>query len=171
MSPAGQLIFNGTRQGPRTWPADPNPFNALTGTPLARLHRRDAWIKYAQALADGVSLRKAATRCRIALDTAFRWRHRFLKSAKDRKAMSVRGIVEANETHFLKSQKGARKVKGRAPRKRGGKSVQAGALRRRYSCAHRARPDRCNDRHDARGLTCFVAPQIRVSTDGAPHGQ
>ena len=116
-----------------TW-AKPNPltrykcsacgktFNALTGTPLARLHRRDAWLRYAQALADGVSLRKAAKRCRIALDTAFRWRHRFLKSAKDRKAMSVGGIVEADETYFLKSQKGARKVKGRAPRKRGGKS-------------------------------------------------
>ena len=103
-----------------TW-AKPNPltrykckacgktFNALTGTPLARLHRRDAWLKYAQALADGVSLRKAAKRCRIALDTAFRWRHRFLKSAKDRKAESVSGIVEADETYFLKSQKGARK--------------------------------------------------------------
>ena len=31
-------------------------FNALTGTPLAQLHRRDAWFAYAQALADGVSL-------------------------------------------------------------------------------------------------------------------
>ena len=27
-------------------------FNALTGTPLAHLHRRDAWLKYAQALAE-----------------------------------------------------------------------------------------------------------------------
>jgi transposase-like protein len=82
------LIFNGTRRRPRTWPADPNPlirykcsacgktFNALAGTPLARPQRRDAWLKYAQALADGVSLGKAAKRCRIALDTAFRWRHR-----------------------------------------------------------------------------------------------
>src|SRR6476660_6150915 len=34
-------------------------FNALTGTPLAQLHRRDAWFAYAQALADGVSLRRA----------------------------------------------------------------------------------------------------------------
>ena len=121
-----------------TW-AKPNPltrykckacgktFNALTSTPLARLHRRDAWLKYAQALADGVSLRKAAKRCRIALDTAFRWRHRFLKSAKDRKAESVSGIVEADETYFLRSQKGARKVKGRAPRKRGGKASNRGS--------------------------------------------
>lgn len=31
-----------------------------TGTPLAQLRRRDVWLAYGQALADGVSLRKAA---------------------------------------------------------------------------------------------------------------
>ena len=101
-------------------------FNALTGTPLAHLHRRDAWLKYAQALADGVSLRRAAKRCKIALDTAFRWRHRFLAVPKDKKANAISGIVEADETYFLKSQKGARKIKGRAPRKRGGKASKPG---------------------------------------------
>jgi transposase-like protein len=34
--------------------------NALTGTPLAQLHRRDAWLAYARAIVDRVSLRKAA---------------------------------------------------------------------------------------------------------------
>ena len=43
---------------------------------LAHLHRRDAWLNYAQALADGVSLRKTAKRCKIALDAAFRWSQR-----------------------------------------------------------------------------------------------
>ena len=81
-------------------------FNALTGTPLAQLHRRDAWFAYAQALIDGVSLRKAAKRCGIALDTAFRWRHRFLATAKDVKAKTVQGIVEADETFIRKSAKG-----------------------------------------------------------------
>jgi transposase-like protein len=65
-------------------------FNALTGTPLAQLHRRDAWLAYAQAVADGLSLRKAAKHCGIALDTAFRWRHRFLTTAKDVKAKALR---------------------------------------------------------------------------------
>ncbi|MEO1607785.1 MAG: hypothetical protein AAFR90_00300 [Pseudomonadota bacterium] len=37
-------------------------FNALTGTPLAQLHRRDAWLDYARALVDCLSIRKAATR-------------------------------------------------------------------------------------------------------------
>lgn len=95
-------------------------FNALTGTPLAQLHRRDAWFAYAQALADGLSLRKAATRCGVSLDTAFRWRHRFLTTAKDAKPKVVAGIVEADETFIRKSVKGSKRLVGRAPRKRGG---------------------------------------------------
>ena len=94
-------------------------FNALTGTPLAQLHRRDAWLAYAQALVDGVSLRKAAERCGIALDTSFRWRHRFLSTAKDTRPKAVAGIVEADETFFRKSAKGSKRLAGRAPRKRG----------------------------------------------------
>lgn len=97
-------------------------FNALTGTPLAQLHRRDAWLAYAQALVDGVSLRKAATRCGIALDTAFRWRHRFLASAKDARPKTVAGIVEVDETFIRKSAKGSKQLAGRAPRKRGTKA-------------------------------------------------
>ena len=97
-------------------------FNALTGTPLAQLHRRDAWFDYAKAIADGLSLRKAATRCGIALDTSFRWRHRFLKAAPAVKANAVRGIVEADETFIRTSTKGSKKLVGRAPRKRATKS-------------------------------------------------
>ena len=94
-------------------------FNALTGTPLAQLHRRDVWLSYAAAVADGLSLRKAAKRCGISLDTAFRWRHRFLSTAKGVKAKVVKGIVEADETFIRKSVKGSKRLAGRAPRKRG----------------------------------------------------
>ena len=94
-------------------------FNALTGTPLAQLHRRDVWFSYASAVADGLSLRKAAARCGISLDTAFRWRHRFLTTAKDAKPKVVAGIVEADETFIRKSVKGSKRLVGRAPRKRG----------------------------------------------------
>ena len=80
-------------------------FTALTGTPLERLRRRDAWLNYAQALADGVSLRKAAKRCGIVLDTAFRWRHRFLQLPKQKKATAISGMVEVDETYFLRSQR------------------------------------------------------------------
>ncbi len=101
-------------------------FNALTGTPLAQLHRRDAWLDYAKALADRVSLRKAAKRCGIHLETSHRWRHRFLNTAQDKKAGQVNDIVEADETFFLRSEKGSRKITGRAPRKRGGKAKKPG---------------------------------------------
>ena len=113
-------------------------FNALTGTPLAQLHRRDAWFAYAQALADGVSLRRAAKRCGIALDTSFRWRHRFLAAAKDVKAKVVKGIVEADETFIRKSVKGSKRLVGRAPRKRGerpGRGCRATTMRLFWSCA------------------------------------
>src|ERR1700674_3627210 len=33
-------------------------FNALTGTPLAQLHKRELWEQHAGALLDGISLRK-----------------------------------------------------------------------------------------------------------------
>lgn len=46
--------------------------NALTGTPLAQLHSREAWILYARAPVDRVSLRTAAARCGIDLTTSFR---------------------------------------------------------------------------------------------------
>jgi len=97
-------------------------FTALTGTPLSGLHKRDRWVEYARALVDGISLRKAAKRCRIDLGTSFRWRHRFLTKPKGVKARSVKGIVEADETFFRRSAKGSRKLVGRAARKRGEKA-------------------------------------------------
>ena len=101
-------------------------FNALTGTPLAGLRLREKWLDYARSLVDGVSLRKAAARTGIRLDTSFRWRHRFLAVAKDKKASAVTGIVEADETFILKSAKGSRNLAGRTPRKRGGKAKKPG---------------------------------------------
>ena len=97
-------------------------FTALTGTPLSGLHKRDRWVDYARALVDGISLRKAAKRCRIDLGTSFRWRHRFLTKPKGVKAKSVKGIVEADKTFFRRSAKGSRKLVGRAARKRGEKA-------------------------------------------------
>jgi len=101
-------------------------FNALTGTPLAQLHRRDAWLDYARAMVDRTSLRAAAKRAGVCLETSFRWRHRFLKADMDKRPAVVTGIVEADETFILKSAKGSRKITGRAPRKRGGKAKRPG---------------------------------------------
>jgi len=94
-------------------------FNALTGTPLAHLQKREKWLEYARAIVDGLSLRKAAKRVGVHLDTSFRWRHRFLATSKGAKATAVTGIVEVDETFIRKSAKGSKRLVGRAPRKRG----------------------------------------------------
>ena len=60
-------------------------FNALTGTPLAHLQKREKWLEYARAIVDGLSLRKAAKRVGVHLETSFRWRHRFLATTKARR--------------------------------------------------------------------------------------
>ncbi len=81
-------------------------FNALTGTPLAQLHRRECWFEYAKALCDGVSLRKAAERAGVDLTTSFRWRHRFLQAQKEAQPEQLQGIVEADEAFFFKISQG-----------------------------------------------------------------
>jgi transposase-like protein len=101
-------------------------FNALTGTPLAGLRKREVWLEHGRALADGVSLRKVAERCDVALSTAFRWRHRHLKAPSEVQAPVLAGIVEADETYFLKSAKGSRKLIGRLARTRGGTASTPG---------------------------------------------
>ena len=100
-------------------------FNALTGTPLARLRHREHWGQYSQALIDGLSVRKAARHCGIHKDTAFRWRHRFLIAIAAAEPTRLQGIVEADETYFLESHKGERHL-SRPARKRGGKASKRG---------------------------------------------
>src|SRR4051794_26345896 len=55
-------------------------FNALTGTSLARLRKKECWLRYGEALAAGMTLAKAAAHCGVHLTTSFRWRHRFLRA-------------------------------------------------------------------------------------------
>lgn len=111
-------------------------FNALTGTPLAGLWHREAWIGFAQAMRDGLSVRKTGEACGVHFTTAFRWRHRWLHIPRDRKGSVFHGIVEADETFFLESRKGSRawakakrgegEMPSRAPRKRGGVASKRG---------------------------------------------
>jgi transposase-like protein len=71
-------------------------FNSLTGTPLARLRYRDKWVEQAQAMNDGLSVRKAAAAMDVHRTTAFRWRHRFLALPRDVKADKLAGVAEAD---------------------------------------------------------------------------
>ena len=119
-------------------------FTASIRTPLSGLHKRDRWVEYARALVDGVSLRKAAKRCRINLGTSFRWRHRFLTKPKGVKAKSVKGIVEADETFFRKIGQGLEEARVGHP----GSAARgkAGAFNGRLCTSpHYPRPQRRND--------------------------
>jgi transposase-like protein len=100
-------------------------FNALTGTPLARLRHRARWGEYAEALIAGETVRAAARRCGVHKNTAFRWRHRFLALPAQVKPSHLHGIIEADETYFLDSHKGERHLP-RPPRQRGGVAAKRG---------------------------------------------
>lgn len=105
-------------------------FNALTGTPLARLRHRDKWVAQALAMEEGLSVRKAAARMEVHRTTAFRWRHRFLALPREVKASGLVGVAEADETYVLRSYKGQRRKllaeQMRKPRHRGGKAAKRG---------------------------------------------
>jgi len=102
-------------------------FNALTGTALARLRKKELWSAFAEGLSDGDTVEGAAARCGVANTTSFRWRHRFLAAVKGGD-VKLKGIVEADETYVLDSRKGAKKL-DRKPRKRGGVAKKRGLSR------------------------------------------
>lgn len=100
-------------------------FNALTGSSLARIRKRELWLKYTDCMLDSMTLRKISIKLGINLKTAFLWRHRFIKEFKKDTPHSLKGIVEADETYFRLSKKGSRKL-GRKPHKRGGDGAKRG---------------------------------------------
>jgi transposase-like protein len=108
-------------------PACGKTFNALTGSPLARLHMRGKWVLFAQALLAGDTIERAAERCAIDRTTALRWRHRFLgTSARKAKGATLGGVIEADDMVVRVSRKGSRKPLGREPRRRGGTKEPGG---------------------------------------------
>ena len=75
-------------------------FNALTGTPLARLRLKEKWAAQTEALITGESLVKAAERCGVAVTTAFRWRHRFLSAPALDKPANSPGLLKPTRPLF-----------------------------------------------------------------------
>ena len=102
--------------------------NALTGTPLARLRKAECWQNYAQALIHSLTVRAAARTCGVNKNTAFLWRHRFLRLISTHQDAPDHGLVEVDETFFLESFKGQRRLP-RPARKRGGKGATRGTGR------------------------------------------
>ncbi len=108
-------------------------YNALTGTPLARLRHKEVWMDFAQDMIDSKTVRESAKRCGVHKDTTFRWRHRMLNNPKSIMAKHLHGIVEFDETYFLESHKGERNLDSK-PRKRGGTCKQKRDLFGTDSC-------------------------------------
>jgi transposase-like protein len=100
-------------------------FNALTGTPLARLREKAKWLDYLGAMAQSLTVRKSAAAAGVHRNTSFRWRHRFLNWISQDRPTTLHGITEADETYLLESDKGQRKLIRKA-RKRGGHATKRG---------------------------------------------
>jgi transposase-like protein len=149
--------------------------NSLSGTPVARLRKREQWLRYARAMIDGVSVRAAARRCRIDKNTAFLWRHRSLQQEARHRATPESGIVEADETFFLESFKGqchlprpARR-RGGVGRTRGTSADQIAVLGVRDRSGQTAdfRLDKLDAPHVITVLSPLIDPDAILCSDGA----
>ena len=100
-------------------------FNALTGTPLARLRHRARWLNFLDCMLASRAVRGAVAATGVHKNTSFRWRHRFLAAVKHDRDWPLGGITEADETYLLESQKGSRHL-DRPARRRGGTARRRG---------------------------------------------
>jgi transposase-like protein len=152
-------------------------YNALTGTPLARLRKKEHWLAYLQCVLDSRTVREAARVVGVHRTTSFRWRHRFVPGAMRDRPATLIAIVEADETYRLESQKGSRHMT-RKPRKRGGVATKRG-INKEHDCllVARDRSGQTLDFHTGRGQvtaaqlhTCLkpvLPPDVLLISDSA----
>jgi transposase-like protein len=151
--------------------------NALTGTPLARLRKREHWLRFLQCVLESRAVRDSARVTGVHRTTSFRWRHRFVAAAARDRPTDLSGIVEVDETYRLESQKGSRHL-DRPPRRRGGVASRRG-INREHDCllVARDRTGKTLDFHTGRGpvsaaqLHTYLGPvlhdQILLVSDAA----
>src|SRR5450830_1806515 len=115
------FVKNGSKDGRQRFRCKAcfKSFNALTNTPLSRLRYSEKHLQQTECMLNGFSIRKAAIEMSVNPRTAFLWRHRFLFSLEKTQPTKLVGIVEADETFFLKSYKGQRKGIPRKSKTRG----------------------------------------------------
>jgi transposase-like protein len=149
-------------------------FNTLTATPLARLRHKDKWERQADVLRQGLSVHRAADVLAVAPSTAFRWRHRFLQLPQNLKAQALQGVIEADETYFLRSHKGQR-VGARKARHRGGSAAKRGlsdeqepvlVARDRSGATADFILERSDKAHTAEALAWVLTTDAVLCTDG-----
>jgi transposase-like protein len=151
--------------------------NGLTGTPLARLRKKEHWLPYLRCVLESRTVRDAARIVNVHRTTSFRWRHRFVPGAMRNRPTMLSAIVEADETYRLESQKGSRNLT-RPPRKRGGVAKRRG-INREHDCllVARDRSDQTLDFHTGRGqvtvaqlhrcLKPVLSEDVLLISDGA----
>ena len=109
----------------------------------------------------------------MAPSTAFRWRHRFLQLAQGVKAQTLQGVVEADETYFLRSNKGQR-VHARKAWRRGGSAAKRGlsdeqepvlVARDRSGATADFILERADKAQTLVALTPVLAPDVVLCTD------
>jgi predicted Zn finger-like uncharacterized protein len=100
-------------------------FNGLTGTAIHKIHKKELLEQYLFLMLDGASLRTICKEMEICLKTAFDWRHKILNALNTHSNQKLNGIIEADETFFLFSEKG-NKALSRRPRRRGGSAGKRG---------------------------------------------
>ncbi len=110
-------------------------FNILTGTPMARARKPEKWGRYLSCMTDHLSIRRIITSgIGVNHRTAWRWRHRFLKAAVNDNGAVLSGVIEADETFFVRSFKGDRGwTKGHPPEQRAARPSAWGATKRGLS--------------------------------------
>jgi transposase-like protein len=152
-------------------------YNALTGTPLARLRKKEHWLAYLQCVLESRTVREAACVVGVHRTTSFRWRHRFVPGAMRDRPAALTAIVEADETYCLESQKGSRNMT-RKPRKRGGGATKRG-INKEHDCllVARDRSGQTLDFHTGRGqvtvmqlekcLKPVLPPDVLLISDSA----
>src|SRR5215217_6252701 len=110
-------------------------FNILTGTPMARARKPEKWGRYLSCMTDHLSVRRIVEAgIRVNNTTVWRWRHRFLRAASQDNAAVLSGVIEADETFFVRSFKGHRGwAKGKPPENRAARPSAWGATKRGLS--------------------------------------
>ena len=100
--------------------------NGFTGTPFAYLKKREKLQAHARCLIEEIRIRRTAAALGLHCATAFSGRHRGREGPEQRNPTVLGGIVEVDETYFLRSFKGPRAGLPRPAKKRGMPAAQRG---------------------------------------------
>ena len=100
-------------------------FTDLSGSCLHYIHQKQKFLLSAALMLKGATLKETSFKLGINIATAFNWRHKVLSILNNLEDEALTGIVEADDTFFLSSNKGSKNLK-RKSRKRGGCSSKRG---------------------------------------------